>query len=187
MFDEASFTHHAKANLFLLEQLVQRYSDPGDLVLDPMGGTGSVLIGLTSNRRVATGDIEVQWARLLGQNLKRLARQSLFALATPGMGCQWDAMKLPLAAGQVDFCVTSPPYYDSFGSWDARSNILEERYNEHGLSYGVAEQQIANHHVYEDYLRAMREVYVECYRVLRHQGKLALILKDLWLNAMRCQ
>ena len=38
LFDEASFTHHAKMNLNLVQQLVERYTAPGDLVLDPMGG-----------------------------------------------------------------------------------------------------------------------------------------------------
>lgn len=31
LFDEASFTHHAKVNLNLLQAILDRYSDPGDL------------------------------------------------------------------------------------------------------------------------------------------------------------
>jgi hypothetical protein len=185
LFDEASFTHHAKFNLNLVQALLDRYSDPGDLVLDPMAGTGSVFVGLLTGRRVIAGDIESQWARLLGENRASLARQSLIALATPGLGCWWDGARLPLAAGQVDLCLTSPPYYDTFGDWDAASNILETRHNEHGLSYGVHPRQIANRHVYEDYLRAMRAVYAECWRVLRSPckgspgKKLVLVLKDV--------
>ena len=178
LFDEASFTHHAKMNLNLVQRLIERYSMPGDLVLDPMGGAGSVLVGLLSGRKVATGDIEVQWARLLGRNVAR-CRQDLVGFATPGLAAQWDAAKLPLAGGQCDLVLTSPPYFDTFSNWDASSNILEERQNEHGLSYGVHPAQIANHHVYEEYLRAMARVYAELWRVLRHQGKMALVVKDV--------
>ena len=39
--------------------------------------------------------------------------------------------------------------------------------------------QIANHHVYEEYLRAMRAVYLEAWRVLHHQAKMALVIKDV--------
>jgi modification methylase len=179
LFDEASFTHHAKFNLNLVQALLDRYTDPGDLVLDPMAGTGSVFVGLLTGRRVIAGDIESQWARLLRENQNGLARQSLIALATPGLGCWWDGARLPLAAGQAGLCLTSPPYYDTFSNWDASSNILETRHNEHGLSYGAHPRQIANRHVYEDYLRAMRAVYAECWRVSRPGGKLVLVLKDV--------
>jgi SAM-dependent methyltransferase len=179
LFDEASFTHHAKMNLNLVQAVLDRYSDPGDLVLDPMAGTGSVFVGLLTGRRVIAGDIEAQWARLLRENQIGLARQSLIALATPGLGCRWDGARLPLATGQVDLCLTSPPYYDTFSNWDASSNILEERHNQHGLSYGAHPRQIANRHVYEDYLRAMRAVYAECWRVLSPGKKLVLVLKDV--------
>jgi SAM-dependent methyltransferase len=179
LFDEASFTHHAKMNLNLVQALLDRYTDPGDLVLDPMAGTGSAFVGLLTGRRVIAGDIEAQWARLLRENQIGLARQSLIALATPGLALRWDAAKLPLGTGQVDLCLTSPPYYDTFGDWDASSNILETRHNEHGLSYGAHPRQIANRHVYEDYLRAVRAVYAECWRVSRPGGKLVLVLKDV--------
>ena len=127
---------------------------------------------------MATGDIELQWSRLLGRNLER-CRQDIVGFATPGLAARWDATKLPLVGGQVDLVLTSPPYFDTFSDWDASSNILEERQNEHGLSYGVHARQIANLHVYEEYLRAMRWVYAECWRVLHHQGKLALVVKDV--------
>ena len=180
LFDPASFTHHAKANLNLLQAILDRYSDPGDLVVDPMGGTGSIYIGLLTGRRVLAGDIEAQWARLLQDNKSQLATRSLIALSTSGLACRWDAAKLPLAAGQADICITSPPYFDTFSDWDISSQSLVEdaKLNDHGISYGLHPQQIANIHVYESYLRAMLAVYLEVNRVLRPGGKLVLIVKD---------
>lgn len=185
LFDEASFTHHAKFNLNLVQAILDRFSDPGDLVLDPMAGSGSIFVGLLTGRKVIAGDVESQWARLLSVNQISLARQSIIAFATPGLACRWDAAKLPLAGGHVDLCVTSPPYFDTFSDWDASSNILEERHNEHGLSYGIHAAQIANLHIYEDYLRAMRGVYAECWRVLGPGKKLVLIVKDVIRNGRR--
>jgi len=180
LFDPASFTHHAKANLNLLQAILDRYSDPGDLVVDPMGGAGSIYIGLLTGRRVLAGDIEAQWARLLQDNKSQLATSSLIAHSSSGLACRWDAAKLPLAAGQADICITSPPYFDVFSDWDTSSNHLVEdaKLNEHGISYGLHPAQIANIHVYESYLRAMLAVYLEVNRVLRPGGKLGLIVKD---------
>jgi hypothetical protein len=181
LFDAASFTHHAKANLNLLQSIVDRYSQPGDLLIDPMGGAGSILVGLLTGRRVIVGDVESQWARLLRDNHQALHHQSIIAFNTPGLPAQWDAAKLPLASGQGDLFITSPPYFDTFSDWDATSNLLVERdhVNEHGISYGVHPRQLANIHVYEAYLRAMLAVYQEVWRTLSTSGKLVLILKDV--------
>lgn len=43
LFHPDSFKHNGKANLNLISTLLQ-YVPAGDLVIDPMGGTGSILI-----------------------------------------------------------------------------------------------------------------------------------------------
>jgi modification methylase len=181
LFDPASFTHHAKANLNLLQAILDRYSNPGDLVVDPMGGSGSIYIGLLTGRRIVAGDIEAQWAKLLVENQISLARQSIIAFATSSLACRWDAVKLPLASGQADLIITSPPYFDTFSDWDANSQHLvsDDKLNDCGISYGLHPRQLANIHIYEEYLRAMLAVYREARRILRPGGKLILIVKDV--------
>jgi len=179
LFDPRSFTHHAKFNLNLVQAIVDRYSDPGDLVVDPMGGTGSIYVAGITGRRVAAGDIELQWARLLRDNAALMATRSFFALSM--LAAQWDAANLPIASGRVDLIVSSPPYFDVFSDWDIKSNYLvnDDKLNEHGIAYGVHPQQIANIHIYENYLRMMRSIYAEAKRVLRPGGKLVLVLKNV--------
>jgi hypothetical protein len=181
LFEPRSFTHHAKSNLNLVQTIVDRYSDPDDLVIDPMGGAGSILVALLTDRRVITGDVETQWAQLLRDNAQCLARQSLFPFFAPGLACQWDAANLPLLSGRVDLIITSPPYFDTFSDWDIKSQNLvdDDQMNEHGIAYGLHPRQIANVHVYENYLRAMLPVYRECWRILVPGGKLVLIIKDV--------
>jgi hypothetical protein len=181
LFDERSFSHHGKANLNLVQALLDTYTDPGDLVLDPMAGTGSVFVGSLTGRRVVAGDVESQWASLLRDNAAGLGHQSLFALASPGLGCQWDAGRLPIADLSVDLVLTSPPYFDTFSNWDCNRThlVADARLNEHGTAYGLHPQQIGNIHVYESYLRAMRQVYGEAWRVLVPGRNLVLIVKDV--------
>jgi len=180
LFAPESFQHNAKANLFILQHLLSHYTRPGQTILDPMGGTGSLFVGGLGKRLVVCGEIE-NWLRpILAANRNRAA-----GWGQHGIGYQGDAAKLPLASGSVDAVITSPPYWDTFSDWHiASSNRLKDRHvGPYGSAYGddrgqAKKRNLGNIHVYEDFLRAMRSVYEECYRVLRTGGILALIVKD---------
>ena len=43
LFVEASFEHKARMNLYWLAWLLDQHTRPGEMVLDPMGGSGSIL------------------------------------------------------------------------------------------------------------------------------------------------
>ena len=89
-----------------------------------------------------------------------------------------DCVDVMKTLDSVDAIVTSPPYFDLFSNWNHKqANYLDGQHvGPNGLSYGDHARQIGNLHVYENYLRAMRTIYLECKRVLRPGGKLILIL-----------
>lgn len=179
-FIEQSFTHKAKLNLYWLAWLLDQHTDLHDIVLDPMGGTGSILLATTKQRPVLSGDLETPWCTLQQRNAFRIRSEMLFN--APALTCQWDAANLPLPSSSVPNIVTSPPYFDLFSDWNRkRGSQLDgnpDHIGETGLCYGFHPRQIANIHVYENYLRAMRQVYRECWRVLDPGGKLVLIVGD---------
>ncbi|HUX76902.1 MAG TPA: hypothetical protein VMY40_09720, partial [Anaerolineae bacterium] len=111
------------------------------------------------------------WSRLLNRNALRIRRRHL--IVAPILTARWDAARLPLPDASLDAIVTSPPYFDMFSNWNRKqANYLDGRHmGPNGLSYGDHAHQI-----YDDYLRAMRTVYLESGRVLRPGGKLILIL-----------
>ena len=177
-FVERSFEHKARVNLFWLAWLLDQYTQPGDLVLDPLGGAGSILLAATKQRRVITGDVEANYARMMLANARKIGGQ-LFS--EPTQIARWDAGRLPLPDRCVDAVVTSPPYFDLFSDWNAKSSgadIHGDHIGPTGQCYGFDPRQIGNVHVYEDYLRTMRAVYAECIRVLRPGGKIVLIVGD---------
>jgi SAM-dependent methyltransferase len=177
-FAESSFEHKAKANLNWLAWLINTYTDPGDTILDPLAGTGSTLLAALNGRPTVAGDVEPYWASLLDNNARRLTTHHL--IIAPILTAQWDAARLPVADQSVGAIVASPPYFDLFSDWNRKqANYLDGRHvGPNGLCYGDHPHQIGNLHIYEDYLRAMRAVYLECARVLRPSGKLLLILGD---------
>ena len=175
-FAEATFEHKAKLNLNWLAWLLNEHMDPGSVILDPMAGTGSILLAALNQHPTLAGDVEPYWSRLLSCNGLRIRRRHL--IVAPILTARWDAARLPLPDASLDAIVTSPPYFDLFSNWNRKqANYLDGNHvGPNGLSYGDHARQIGNLHVYEDYLRAMRGVYLECKRVLRPGGKLILSL-----------
>src|SRR5262245_58695828 len=82
---------------------------PGDVVLDPMCGAGTIvaeLIELSKLRKaghinVWGGDREMSMLRAAASNLHRVG---------PALLVNWEATRLPLPAERVDRIVSNPPF-----------------------------------------------------------------------------
>jgi tRNA (guanine6-N2)-methyltransferase len=82
---------------------------PGDIVLDPMCGAGTILgeqIELSRQRRagrveVLGGDMDKNALRAAAANLKRVG---------PALLANWDAERLPLGVESVDRIICNPPF-----------------------------------------------------------------------------
>lgn len=82
---------------------------PGQVVLDPMCGAGTILAEqLAYSERfrgngpaVLGGDLDLAAARAAAVNLRRLGAPEL---------CRWDATRLPLAAASIDHIISNPPF-----------------------------------------------------------------------------
>lgn len=177
LFHPDSFKHQGRANLNLLSALLQ-YAPAGQIVLDPMGGTGSILLALDYQHPVLTGELESHWALVAEMNRKSISRGRLIAFSSPAVCCQWNANRLPLADSSIPCIITSPPYWDMLSDWHIKSKGLQDAHEVYGPAYGTHPDNLGNVHIYEDYLRAMAQVYRECHRVLGPGQKLVLILKD---------
>lgn len=188
-FHADSFQHQGRANLNQLRWIAEKYLEPGRLVVDPMGGTGSLYFLATDGYSVACGDVEPWLMPILKANSKLVVEKWLFA--RPASAFQWDAAKLPFATGSVPAIISSPPYWDMLSDWHITSKGMQRGYfGPFGQAYGddrgrAVKRNIGNIHIYEDYLRAMRGVYREAWRVLEPGGVLALILKDRVHKARR--
>ena len=176
-FTETTFQHRAKTNLLFLAHLINTYAAARQTVLDPMGGSGSVLLAALTGHPVISGDVETIWCELQRDNAFRICAESLFC--APVHVARWDAGHLPLADNTIPVIITSPPYFDAFSDWNhSAGSQLSHNVGPTGDCYGFDPRQIANVHVYERYLKVMVQVYREYKRVLRPGGTLVLILGD---------
>ncbi len=107
-----STAHPAKMLPAIAATAITRYTQPGDLVADPMCGIGTTLVEAIHLGRDAAGvEYEPRWARLAAANVAHARRQGAPGTAevVAGDARQLPAL-LPAAAGRVALVVTSPPY-----------------------------------------------------------------------------
>jgi DNA modification methylase len=97
----------------LARQAISSYSNPGELLLDPMCGIGTTLVEATHLGRRAIGvELEQRWATLAAANLNHAREESApgHGLALKGDACQLGHGLLDEYRGKVALILTSPPY-----------------------------------------------------------------------------
>jgi DNA modification methylase len=191
--------HPAKMLPELARRAISAYSEPGELVLDPMCGIGTTLVEAIHLGRSALGvELEPRWASLALANIAHARDQHASGAAAVLEG---DARELPhllarkaqrfltrLAgsgtvaahpAGAIALVLTSPPYGCEIGELDKRA---------WGTGHDLCLQQTRNysgdranlgHARDQRYLDAMADVYRASAAVLRPGGFLVVVTKDL--------
>ncbi|GAA0914357.1 hypothetical protein GCM10009558_023110 [Virgisporangium aurantiacum] len=107
-----SAAHPARMAPDLATALIEDYTRPGDLVLDPLAGTGTTLVEAVHAGRNALGvEIGPGWVALVRSNL---AHARGHGVAGHGRVIRGDATRLPAGIpielrGQVNLVLTAPP------------------------------------------------------------------------------
>jgi DNA modification methylase len=188
--------HPGKMLPALARQAIESYSDPGDLVVDPMCGIGTTLVeAIHAGRRAIGVELERRWAKLAAANVEHAREQGATGQAHVIRG---DARRLPsllstraqrllgerdgstrLAYEQVDLVLTSPPYACQVADL-ATENVESGRgplRREDTTNYSRDRRNLG-HARGDTYLAAMADVYQACAAVLKPGGFLVLVTKD---------
>lgn len=192
-----SIAHPAKLHLGLLQWLIDRYTQPGETIADPMAGIGSILLAATMHRHVIGREIEPRWLDFLHQNAAYIIRESGLFAGRIDVG-QADARET--WGYEADHIITSPPYGNRASRTENARRmlpyrvskttvVLDERWHQlhHHQSpgamgalsfhYGTHPAQIG-HFSGIRYYEAMSQIYARAKESLRIGGYLILILKD---------
>ena len=108
-----SVAHPAKMLPQIARQAIQRFTEPGDLVIDPMCGIGTTLVEASHLCRRSFGvEYEPRWAQIAERNLAHARAQGATGRATV---VRADARELARIApeslcGTAALVITSPPY-----------------------------------------------------------------------------
>ncbi len=179
--------HPGKMLPALARRAIETYSDPGDLVLDPMCGIGTTLVEAIHLHRPALGiELEPRWAKLARANIHHARHHGA---RQPGRVIEGDAQYLPrllaghtrrAAGGGVDLILTSPPYacqVADVAKENLRSGLGPIRRDD-TTNYSPDRANLG-HARGGAYLAAMAHVYSACAAVLKPGGYLVLVTKDM--------
>jgi len=177
-FPEEVMEHPAKMNFHLQQAIIEYVASQGDVLLDPFGGTGTLMIAALQGHKVILIDIEGGYIRLMQQAQNELSKQ------VPGAGNNViiiygdNRLVLPIPCNHI---ITSPPYASAFHARSIRKGKYEkdefEELDRRMNEYSKSPRNISklNNFLYN---QTMQKVYSLCYQSLTPGGTLTIILKD---------
>ena len=183
--EPGKLTHPATYPETLVAEFVERCTQPGDLVLDPMVGTGSTLLACRRIGRRGFGvELNSEYAAIArrrlaegscvtgGERGSTLATQSVVV----GNALRFDAVEGVPA--QVDYCITSPPYWDML---NMRGAMTQRGRRQRGLhvSYGDDPRDVGNVAAYGQFVDSLVRVYRQVAARLRPGGYLTVVVKNV--------
>jgi DNA modification methylase len=184
----------------LARRAISAYSDPGDLVVDPLCGIGTTLVEAIHLGRDALGvEREPRWASLATANLAHAREQGASGKAGVVEG---DARELPrlltrnarklhrthtnaraklarLGAGSVDLIVTSPPYACEIQMIDKPVWLAGGSLGAKDTRNYSADRGNLGHARGARYRAAMADVYAASAAALKPGGFLVVVTKNL--------
>jgi len=142
-FKSASFAHPAKMHLALQLYLIEHYTKKGDTILDPMAGSGTILVGCALGRNIICVELEEKFVKMQQDNWQKI--KSLGPMLGYQMGkaiiLQGDARNLDgLLADNILF---SPPYAEAMQERGGTQHKFE-REKKIGVHYSHQKNNIGN-------------------------------------------
>ena len=165
--EETRLQHPALFPQKLVERLIQIYTKPGDIVLDPFMGAGSTLLAAQEFGCQAIGfDISQEYVNLARKRLVQTESHSQIY-------CE-NAQNLTkhISSDSVDLVVTSPPYW----------NIHQQRRTADRKTprpYTPSAEDLGNITDYYEFLKALGNVSAQLFTVLKPGHWCVLIVMDI--------
>jgi SAM-dependent methyltransferase len=178
-----STAHPAKMLPAVAAHAIRHYTRPGDLVFDPMAGSGTTLVeALDAGRRAVGVEYEPHWVAVARANLQ-LARER--GHDGDGEVVQGDSRQLPQLLperyrGQVALVVTSPPYGPSThgqvvtAATDSDDGKVHKYHHRYGNALDRGNLANVGHH---RLLAGFTRILTGCAAVLRPGGHVAITVR----------
>lgn len=193
--------HPATNHLHLTNALISSYSREGDLVFDPMAGTGATgILAARAGRDAECFDIEEHFVVLGNQAWKRLSAQTSILPYGNFNFTVGDATRPYGLRRKANLLVTSPPFIDSIPSdnrdgeyWDRFFAEKEKRDGRtyrgtkaaYSRTYGTHKRNLGRKMPYAEYGNQMLAVYRGMRAVAAPGATAAVIVRDVMREGER--
>jgi DNA modification methylase len=175
--------HPAKFPETLAQEFIEFFTKRGELVFDPMAGTGSTLLAaIRAGRRALGIELSPEFVRLaqerMAAELERSGLASDVARVLQGDARQLDRLGLP----PIDYCLTSPPYWDMLRRKGFETQ-QQRRRDGLPLTYSESPRDLGNIGDYERFLDEVCRIYEQLFEFLRPGAYLTIVVKNVKKNS----
>lgn len=178
--------HPAKFPETLAQEFIEFFTKAGQVVLDPMAGTGSTLVAaLRSNRHSYGVELNPAYANIARQVLaEERARLGEACSHLVAQIFTADAATLPELARQqglpqVDYLLTSPPYWDMLHARGAQTQRQRRSDAELDVVYSDHPDDLGNIADYQQFLERLVAIYTALQPLLNKGAYLTIIVKNV--------
>ena len=167
MVTELADHHPATFSPTMAADFILFFTKPGQIVLDPFVGIGSTLVACDRTGRRGIG-IE------LSSKYADIAR-----IRTDQTVINSDAQKIAeIGLPMIDYCITSPPYWNVLNRSTKDFHKVREK-NGYDLKYSNEELDIGNIEDYDEFIRAIFNIFSQIYKILKNKGYITIVVKNV--------
>lgn len=185
--------HPAKFPETLAQEFIEFFTREGEIVLDPMVGTGSTLVAALRAGRHSYG-IELNPAyaeiarQVVAEEKEALAAQRLAEGLPPltvaaevftGSAAQFAEIGAAHALPMIDYVISSPPYWDMLRTRGAETQKKRRESQELDVFYSEDPEDLGNVADYEEFLARLVPIYAGLQPFLREKAYLTIIVKNV--------
>jgi DNA modification methylase len=183
---QAVLRHPGKFPETLAQEFIEFFTKRGQVVLDPMAGTGSALVAALRAGRHSFGiELNPQYADLARavvaaeREILGPAADGLAAQVLVGDAAQAQALAASAGLPPVDYVLTSPPYWDMLHARGAFTQKKRRSAPELDVTYSDLADDLGNIGEYPVFLERLSGIYSALQPLLRPGAYLTIIVKNI--------
>jgi len=183
---ESVLRHPAKFPETLAQEFIEFFTQRGQVVLDPMVGTGSTLVAALRAGRHSYGiELNPHYAALASQVVQAERHQlgeaalDLVCQVIPGDASQMTDLAVTNQMPLVDYVITSPPYWDMLRSRGAETQRKRRQTPNLDVFYSDDPADLGNIADYAEFLGRLVGIYAGLKPFIRPGAYLTIIVKNI--------
>lgn len=178
--------HPAKFPETLAQEFIEFFTKSGQVVLDPMAGTGSALVAALRAGRNSYGiELNPGYAEIARQVLEEeraeldLQPDTPVARVITGDAAEIDQHVEDHQIPMIDYVITSPPYWNMLHARGAQTQRQRRDSEALDVVYSEDPKDLGNIQDYQEFVRRLVGIYVGLKPYLRERAYLTIIVKNV--------
>jgi len=173
--EELKLKHPAMFPIALAEKLIKIYTKhDGEVILDPFVGVGSTIIGAKNLKKKGIGiELNPEFVKIAKERLSQETLEKNNLSYEPKIYCgNSKELRKFVKENSVDLCINSPPYWDILNQ---KRTVDDRKIG----NYSNSANDLGNIKSYEEFLKELKEVYSEVYKVLKPNKRCCVVVMDI--------